>query len=689
MGWMDAPEVAPAGKWASAPEEPAYTLEQVAASQRPFPGQDPEEWKAMKLQAARSGALTLSPERAAQQAEIDKPVEQAMRDQGGASAFTLGLGQGASFGFGDEIQGGMGAIAGAAKDALQGNFSGMGSRMGDNYAQVRDMMRGANETADFTRPKTYTGGQVAGGIAASATGLTGATGLATSLGGKAALGAASGALEGGLYGFGSGEGGLENRAFNAGKMAAIGGGAGAAAPVAMAGLRLGGRAIANPIMNALNIGSDTQASRMIEKLMKRAGATPDDIQAALQTATREGQPEYVLADALGTTGQRGLSGISRQPGEARQQISDFVMKRQGNQGNRLSGFIADGLQAPDTAAARSGALTAARGDAASVAYDAARAGAGPVDIRGAVGAIDDRVAPMRGSGVALDGIDKKLEAFRNRLAARNPAQPNTSVELSDFDRVLGVKQDLGDAIGEAVRAGRNNEARELMKLQGQIDASLEASSGAYRSANDGFAKASREIDAIDQGAAATSGRVRSADTAAQYSGMQQGQQAAFKAGYADPLIAKIDASALGVNKARPLLNDKTQADFGLMAQDPALLQRQIGREQTMFETGAQALGGSKTADNLGDIADVKQNSASVIMNLLSMRPGVAAQQLADKLLSAASGQSPKTREKIAMMLLSQNPQAAIAPAIQNAARSSRNDMIAGLIAKSMATRTAQ
>lgn len=53
-----------------------------------------------------------------------------------------------------------------------------------------------------------------------------------------------------------------------------------------------------------------------------------------------------------------------------------------------------------------------------------------------------------------------------------------------------------------------------MKLQSELDGALEASSQGYRTANDNFAKASRTIDAVDEGAAATSGRLRSEDNLA-------------------------------------------------------------------------------------------------------------------------------------------------------------------------------
>jgi len=472
--------------------------------------------------AARAGTLEMQPGSADRQAKIDADAMVAMRDPGMSASALLGATQGATFGFGDEA---IAALLSASPNMT--------------YDQALAATRGLTADARAANPVTTTAAEIAGGIGSGLAGGLGAIGAGGSLAARSAIGAGVGAAEGGLYGFGSGEGGLANRAQSAGESALVGGAVGAAAPGLIAGARMVGDAVKTPVMSALNIGSNTQASRAIEQMMQRSGMSADDLQRAMHQATQEGQPEYMLADALGTSGQRGLSGVARQPGDARQQIADFMSNRQLNQGNRLSGFLAEGLGAPDTAAARVASLTQARGDEAAKAYAAARQGAGPVDVRGAVGAIDQRVGPMRGSGVALDGIDKRLEGFRNRLTARNPAAPNLSVELSDFDRVLGVKQDLGDAIGEAVRAGRNNEARELMGLQKQLDAALEGASDGYRTANDNFAKASRSIDAVGEGSAATSGRVRADDVAGQYSAMTPDQQSAFRAGYADPLIAKI------------------------------------------------------------------------------------------------------------------------------------------------------
>lgn len=239
-----------------------------------------------------------------------------------------------------------------------------------------------------------------------------------------------------------------------------------------------------------------------------------------------------------------------------------------------------------------------------------------------------------------------------------------------------------------MRAGRNNEARELGKLQSELDAALEGASSAYRGANDQFAKASREIDAIGEGTAATKNTVRYEDSTARYGAMTPEQQTAFRAGYSDPIQAKIASQAPGADKARPLMDTKNTAEFGAMARDPALLQRQLGRESTMFETRNAALGGSKTADNLADSGDTASQAASVVMNLISGRWGAASGQIADKAISAMKGQSPKTRELIARMLISQDPQAALVPAIRRAANIGKQDAVIGALARAGATRLA-
>src|SRR5205814_3195613 len=95
-------------------------------------------------------------------------------------------------------------------------------------------------------------------------------------------------------------------------------------------------------------------------------------------------------------------------------------------------------------------------------------------------------------------------------------------------------------------------------------------------------------------------RGRTEDTVPAYQALTPQGQGAFRAGYVDPLIANTQGAAFGVNKARPLLNDAFAAEADAMAPGNPLMQRRLGREQTMYTTRNQALGGSRTADNLPD-----------------------------------------------------------------------------------------
>lgn len=628
-----------------------------ARKRRAEAGSLPQETKD-RLAAAKAGTLMVSPENAGRQAYIDAMTEQRLNDTW-LTAFGSGMGKGASFGFADEIA------------------AGIGSAGENEYSDILGRLRDRDAALKEDRPVASALGEVVGAIGstmATRAGIPLAAGA--SLPAKMVAGGLTGAAEGALYGFGTGEGGAGNRAKNAAFMGAVGGAAGVAAPPILGAIGAAGRTAGNAIGSALNIPSDLRASRVIETLMRRAGMTADDLDAVIKQAQDEGQP-YNVADALGQSGQRALSGVTRQPGEARQVVTDALRSRQDDQANRIGSFLADALDAPDTGAARKAALTTARREAADAAYETARMTAGPVDVRGVLAVIDDRIGPMQGSGIADDGISGKLSRYRGRLAAKDPANSvirgetgvsagggeKTAVELSDFNRILLLKQEVGDDIGAAVRAGRNNEARELKKVQDALDAALEAASPGYRSANDDFAKASRVIGKIDEGAAAAGPRIRAADTGAKIAAMTPDEKAAFSAGYADPIMAKIEAAAPGVNKARGLMSEKAQAELGWMAKDPELLRRRLERENRMFETNALAMGGSRTADNLADIADMQGLSSSVVGNVLSGRWGAAGGQILDRLLAGASGTNPKTREIIAQMLLSNNSVNALAPAV--------------------------
>jgi hypothetical protein len=390
--------------------------------------------------------------------------------------------------------------------------------------------------------------------------------------------------------------------------------------------------------------------------MERAGLTADDVAQRLTVAAREGQPEFRVMDALGIPGARRASGVVRAGEEGSEQIRAFLEQRQAGQGDRVAAFIGDAFDGGQTAQQVQTGMRAARDQIADAQYAAARAQAGPVDVRGALQVIDDYIGPMQGSGVTGDGTDAILSRFRARLAAPSSQLPSgaTSVELSDFSRVLNLKRDVQDAAEAAFRAGRGNEGARLNDLWRALDASLEASSPAYRAANDAYRESSRVMGAIETGQEiATRPNFRAEDVADTIARMTPEQQAAARVGFGDRALARIDATAGQMtNRARPFLTPRFEEISNEIGVDPALLMSRLQRENAMFATNSTALGGSRTADNLADAAGVEGFDSSVIANLLTGRFGAAAGQVAGAASDFFSGVTPNTRMLIAEALLS-------------------------------------
>lgn len=566
-------------------------------------------------------------------------------------AFALGGGQGAMFGGADE--------AWAAGNAL----------FGGDYDYELARAREGQRRAAGEQPLAYYGGMIPGAANSSIMGWNamGVNPAGKTLLGTMGKGAGIGGAEGLLWGALDGEGGAANRAKNAGKNAAVGTIFGAAAPVVVAGGAKAISAIADPVLGAVNVGNKSRAQRTMMDTLRKSGQSVDDVSGAVRRAAIEGQPEFRTMDALGSAGQRRASGVVRSGGDGAEEIAQFLSQRQIDAPDRMTGFIDDAFGTNGaTAASTRETMKAARGQAADAAYSAARQGANPVDVRGAIAVIDDRIGGMKGSNVAGDGVDGILSRFRARLSANQAPNGEISRELPDFDRVLGVKQDVQDAIGVAVRAGRNNEARELGKLVSELDRALEAASDGYRAANDGFREASRAIDAIDTGAQSFT-RGRMDDTVPAFRAMTPDQQAAARVGYGDKAIDAIQRNTSPTaNVAKPFASTKRAAEADAMAIDPRLFADRVGREGTMWATQNRALGGSRTADNLSDIKDLgpMKNLALAARDFFTGNFGNAASNAGAALGSTFGGQNEATRGLIAQMLMSSDPEAALAQAMR-------------------------
>lgn len=567
--------------------------------------------------------------------------------QGGANAAMLGVGQGLGFNFLDE------AVAGAS--ALTGG----------DYDYDLARMREAERRASDEHPWSYYGGTI-GGALGTGVGLVGsgaslganAINAGQGLGRVALASGIEGAALGAGHGFGGGEG-VEDRALDAGKGALGGLALGAGLPVGIAGAA----GFLKPY--AANVGAyfnpSKSANAALGETLRRSGMSADEVSAVLSRSQADGQDMFTVADALGHAGQRSLSTIVRNPSDARQQVVDALTGRQMGQSERLVQSLARGFDAPDTAAQRAATLKSERSQIAAHNYEAARADAGAVDVSGAIRATDDVLAPgvnrlaNPGSNIADDSLEGVVRRVRGLLTDGNS-------QITDFNSAMRASQDIGDMIGSAARQGRNNQVRILSDMKRQLDAGLERSSPLYRQANDTFRDQSRAIDAVETGRNAASSRVRSADSIQSFQNLRPGEQSAFRAGYVDPMIARIEAASLSptTNKARMLMTGKSGEEFPAFAvpQRADRMGREISREQRMFETANAALGGSKTADNLADATDLSRFDPGIISTLMQRGPVAAAMQGIGSVAGVGRGQPQSVTELVAKALLETNPDAA-------------------------------
>ncbi|PHP27524.1 hypothetical protein [Limimaricola cinnabarinus] len=561
------------------------------------------------------------------------------------------LGNGLSFGFMDNLAGALAVPLGGSTDE-EGNVSmfDYSTPMAERYGSTVDRIRAQRDEYREDHPWTTIGGDIVGGTATSAAALPVRVGggLMSAIANMGKVGAAEGAV----VGVGNADG---RDVLSEGLWGALMGGAlGGAAPVAAKGLNAAGRAVVDPVAGMTNglLGraSAARAARPVARAVERSGMSVDDIERSLADAARDGQSDFVLADALGHSGQRALAGVARQPGQGRTEVANLLEARQRAQGDRMGEFVNDALGVPDTAAQRRASMEASRSRRGNIAYEQARQSARPVNLNGALATIDKtlRRDPILGDSALSQGpLGNRLKALRDRMEKGGE-------QLIDFNTVMDIRTDLRRQME------RNGDvASDLRPLYDQLTAALEASSGRFASANAAYRRSSSAIDAIDTGRAAGQSRTRVADVVPQYQNAPAPEQAAQRSGYGSFMLEGIENARPNINKADPFTTPRHRGLMEAMAADPAQWNRRLARETDMFETRRAALGGSQTADNIADGIDM--DNAGIFAALAQNRLGEAIAQVARKGAAAASGMNEETRTLIARTLMSRDAQGALAP----------------------------
>ncbi|UFS83213.1 hypothetical protein LPB79_13245 [Rhizobium sp. T136] len=529
--------------------------------------------------------------------------------------------------------------------------------LGEEYDTLRNQYQNARQQYADEHPVANAAASIAGaihgggvtgrglGMAAERVAPAVVARLGQSFAGRMAGDAISGGVQGGLSAYGHDE----DVGTGAGIGAVVGG---AARPVTA----LAGGALSS-LGSLVGLGNNSRAQNAIAEAILRSGRNADDVADELTRAAQQGQPEFMVADALGNSGQRMLSGVARSPGDMRQTIAETLQRRQAGQTDRLVNALSEGFDAPQTAAQTRTAMTAARDAAADTNYTAARQSAGAVDPTDAIRRADDFLQPgatgvmSNQTNIADDSIESAVRRARGYLTDGNSV-------LTDFNAAFRAKRELDSMIEN----GNNAIRSQLIPIRNSLDDSLAAASDPYAAARDQFRRESQAIGAIDQGAEAASARTRAADNIEGFQQLAPDQQQPFRVGYVDPLIARTEAASMSptTNKARALITGKTVQEFPAFAAPGRgdVMGERIAREQRMFETANQALGGSRTADNLADATEMMGFDPTILGiagNALTGNIRSAGMQALQRGVNLVQGRNQGTRDMIARMLLQSEP----------------------------------
>lgn len=371
-----------------------------------------------EIEAPDEQALNNAVQGLAQQNTPPAATQEFAGGQSGAAA--LGAADTASFGLGDELGAGLGAVS----EKLASYVTGEQPR---SYDELLNKIRDQDVRAKATNPGSYLAGQVGGGVAQGAAGLGAA-------GGRVVGGALANGLMGAVYGFGSGEDGLQNRATNAGIQGSIGAAVGGAFPAVSNAARNTYRGITDYM--ARNAAAQTAgASRgAVDEIARLLAADQSLGHRGAQNMARAGD-EAMLADA-GPNAMQALDTAVQYGGPASNTVRQAVTDRANRGAGDLQTVLDNTLGAPvGVETARAGIRDAARPQLAQV-YD--RAYSTPIDYASDVG--------HRIEGLVRNRVPQQAITNANNLMRVNGEQSQQILAHVDgagnvvFERMPDVRQ---------------------------------------------------------------------------------------------------------------------------------------------------------------------------------------------------------------------------------------------------------
>ena len=606
-----------------------------------------------------------------------KPWEQYSEQPEQQNTIMQDVGQGietaysaATLGFGDELAGLGGAIAGKAA-----NIVGLGDNksFAEDYRTIRDKYRGDVVAFAKENPMSALGLEIGGSLATAGAGLTGQLGRVVPQGAgmvqramaSNAMGAAkTGASFGGVSGAGHSQN-IEDVPVAALSGAALGGGIGAASvplinTLGAVGGNIGQRFSGKHAENAARV----KVAEALERDVRGEIADP-----YLQAQARMAKlgPQSTIADAAGESTRGLLDTVATLPGKTKDAISNLIHERQAKRGSRM-------FKAADEALGTQGA-------------NASKFTADLINKRSAQSAplyaqVNDAPIPVDNELLGLLTASSKYHA-----AAQDMALVRQEIGIGDklIDGTLGatvslkhldqLKRTLYDAAQAQKNKGELSSAKDIHGLRIKLinkldDASPKDAAGnsIYKKARETFAGESELIEAVDVGRKALNeGADEIRDLMA---GMGRSEIEAFRVGVLQSMKDKLGTEAGQTSMIKMWKEEKTSSRLKeVFGNDYRKFASEVAKEARLKRI--EGVGkGSQTASRQYGAGDL---DALPIGDISSAVVNAKAGNLAGLASSLSSAWNKvkmpeKTRNEIGRILMSKNP-AEIAEAEQYMLRS--------------------
>tara|TARA_R110000822_G_scaffold27674_1_gene82351 strand:- start:97 stop:2040 length:1944 start_codon:yes stop_codon:yes gene_type:complete len=558
------------------------------------------------------------------------------------------FGQGASFGFSDEL-------AGLAQSALPFPY---GTKGKGGYELAANSARAQQDAFSEAHPVADLSANLAGGVVtgiASGGLLSGGTALGRTLPQLANVpgwirNTATGIGAGGLAGIGYAD---EDESLSGmGQGAALGGGFGLAAPPLMRFINRGVRGVAGYASESLRSPSN-QATRKIIQAMERDGLTP----AEMATELASYGDDAVYADVGKGNVSSLAEAVTTQPGRGSSQIKGFLTARMKNQSDKLEEAIAEAISGKTGGIANINALANERKELAAPLYDKAYKALVPYTDE--LKSILNRNVVKKALRSASDAASDEGDDFLNSIVKITDDGSVDFIKNPTFRTLDYVKRGLDDVIErETSDFGRvSSQGRRALNVKNELLSLLDDASPDYREARRIYSDSLSNENALLKGRKFLS---EDYDVLEQYiGGLSESEKDFFKMGVARSLRDRIRNKITTGNQAqvfnKEMVWDKLKPVFG----DDNQLNKFISiieAEQAKARTFSGIMGNSKTAERLAAQADLNSGGfdTSIIEHGASGNTSGMVAGMFRKLTGRSDLPEP-VRNRIAEMLLSNDP----------------------------------